>query len=516
VGILAILEKEILITLNAANMNYYESIGYKIPKIKTKWGKISTPRGTTIIVKIKDLSQGSHAKVTKVCDDCGENIPNKKYADILNERLNGDGKDRCFKCARTQAEMTKRLIVPYEKSLENYAKTNNKEYLLNEFSLKNQKSPLEIHYSSNDRYWWVCSECNSEFDAKINNRTSGGCNCPYCTGQKVNSTNCLWTTNPEVAKLLTNIEVGYEITSGSGSKAQFTCPDCGDVDEKNIKNVVTNGHKCLKCSDGFSIPEKFMICLLSQLQLAFKTQKTFNWSIQKRYDFYIPSLNLIIETHGEQHYSDGTFNHLSGKSLKDEQQNDKLKENLAHKNGIEKYIVINCSKSELEFLKESILKSNLSVVLNLSNIDWIKCFEYACGSLVKSVCELWNNTKMSTGEIGKYLNLDYSTIRRYLQQGTSIGMCEYDRHESAKRSSKLTIQSTKKRVIQLTKDNEFIKEWESIADASRNLNAQRAGIIMVCKRKMNSSAGFKWCYADDYYNGNDKIVNKNHLQNVQN
>jgi predicted transcriptional regulator len=505
VGILAILESEVLITLNPANIKYYEDKGYEIPKFKTKWGKISTPRGTTIIVKVKDLSQGSHAKVTKVCDDCGENIPNKKYADILNERLNGDGKDRCVKCARTQVEMIKRLIIPYEKSLENYAKSNHKEYLINEFSSRNNKTPLEVHYSSNDRYWWNCSDCGSEYDAKINNRTSNGCNCPFCTGQKVNNTNCLWTTNPDVAKLMTNPQNGYEITSGSGLKVEFTCPDCGDIDEKSVKNVVTHGHKCLKCSDGFSIPEKFMINLLSQLKLLFKTQKIFNWSNNKRYDFYIPSLNCIIETHGEQHYLEGTFNHLGGKSLKEEQQNDKLKEHLAITNGIEKYIIIDCSKSELNFIKENISKSDLSIILNLSNIDWIKCFEYACGSLVKSTCELWNNTKMSTGEIAKILNLDKSTIRRYLQQGTLIGMCKYDRNESAKRASKLIIQSTKKRVVQLTKENEFLKEWESIADASRNLNTPNTGIIMVCKGKMNFSSGFKWMYKEDY----DRMLIKN-------
>ncbi|MEM5599205.1 hypothetical protein AAHB53_28045 [Niallia circulans] len=62
-----------------------------------------------------------------------------------------------------------------------------------------------------------------------------------------------------------------------------------------------------KCSDGFSIPEKFMFNLLDYLQVDFDYQKVFDWSLGKRYDFYIPMLNCIIETHGAQHYQYSGF-----------------------------------------------------------------------------------------------------------------------------------------------------------------------------------------------------------------
>lgn len=491
---MAILEEETTVIINSANIKYYERLGYNIPKYINEKGKTLYKQGEEIKVKVEDLTKGSHSLVTKVCDDCGKQESNKIYAGIVTSRNTGDGKDRCFKCARIQGELSKRLNISYEDSLEYYATSNNKEYLIIEFSPNNKKTPREIHPSSNDRFLWICMTCKSEYDAKLNNRTSGGCNCPYCTGQKVNNSNCLWTTHNDVARLLANHKIGYLVTAGTGKKAKFTCPDCGDVDEKSIKSIVRNGFSCSKCSDGFSFPEKVMIELLSQTKVDFKTQMIFKWSKNKRYDFYIPSLG-IIETHGNQHYEDTNFIHLSGKSLNEEQENDQFKERLARENGVENYIVINCSKSDINFIKENILSSEFVNLIDLSNINWLKCHEYACTSLVKKTCELWNTTKMTVSEIGKVLNIDKTTARRYLKQGTDLAICTYNHDESMKRSSKLFGAYKKKKVIQLTKENEFIKEWDCIAEAARELDIQHTGIIMTCKGKISQSGGYKWAYA---------------------
>ena len=51
------------------------------------------------------------------------------------------------------------------------------------------------------------------------------------------------------------------------------------------------------------------------------------------YDFYIPELEAIIEVHGSQHYGQG-FEKVGGRTLEEEQINDRLKEDLAKQNGI--------------------------------------------------------------------------------------------------------------------------------------------------------------------------------------
>jgi hypothetical protein len=64
-----ILSKIVNVTLNPANIKHYESLGYTIPKIK-QYQKMIIPRGTTIKVKISDLSKGCNAKIFCECDKC--------------------------------------------------------------------------------------------------------------------------------------------------------------------------------------------------------------------------------------------------------------------------------------------------------------------------------------------------------------------------------------------------------------------------------------------------------------
>ena len=58
------------------------------------------------------------------------------------------------------------------------------------------------------------------------------------------------------------------------------------------------------------------------------TKKDFNWCDRFRYDFYIPSINAIIETNGEQHYKE-TTNFKS--KLEDIVNNDKAKKRISIK-----------------------------------------------------------------------------------------------------------------------------------------------------------------------------------------
>ena len=52
----------------------------------------------------------------------------------------------------------------------------------------------------------------------------------------------------------------------------------------------------------------------------------------------------------------------------------------------------------------------------------------------------------------------------------------------------------KKPVIQMTTNGEFVKKWDSISEAARNMNVDKMNIIMVAKNKKKTSAGFKWKY----------------------
>ena len=51
-----------------------------------------------------------------------------------------------------------------------------------------------------------------------------------------------------------------------------------------------------------------------------------------------------------------------------------------------------------------------------------------------------------------------------------------------------------KKVLQYTLDDEFVREWSSIAECSRN-GFNGANICYCCQGKRKTAYGFKWCYA---------------------
>jgi hypothetical protein len=52
-------------------------------------------------------------------------------------------------------------------------------------------------------------------------------------------------------------------------------------------------------------------------------------------------------------------------------------------------------------------------------------------------------------------------------------------------------------VIQLTLNGVFIKEWEILSEASRNLNISKGAISNVCKGKQKTAGSFKWQYKNE-------------------
>jgi group I intron endonuclease len=58
-----------------------------------------------------------------------------------------------------------------------------------------------------------------------------------------------------------------------------------------------------------------------------------------------------------------------------------------------------------------------------------------------------------------------------------------------------------KAVYQINKETSaIIKEYDSIADACRDLNLEDTGISSACKGKLKTSGGYKWAYKDSYNN----------------
>ena len=270
-----------------------------------------------------------------------------------------------------------------------------------------------------------------------------GVHCPVCLGvATLNGYNDVATTHPHFVKYFKDPTDATRYSIGSGQETWFKCPLCGGEKYTSVCNAFHNGYSCATCRDGASYNNKFMYCFLTQIQkiqnITIESEKSFKWSrklngknSKKIYDFYVAneSKQIIIEVHGEQHYVGG-FEYCGGRTLEEEQANDLFKYTLALQNGFseDSYIVLDCRRSDRDFIKQSIMNSGLPDIFGFyeADIDWVECDKYACSNLIKIACDLWNNGIHNVVQIAKIMGKAHCTISGYLQRGHNIGWIEYE------------------------------------------------------------------------------------------
>lgn len=99
-----ILNEYVEVTLNPSNIKYFEALGYKIPRYKDSKGRMSIKTGTTIMVKVTDLNEGSHCLVNVECDICGERRELEYRVYLRN--IKKYGLYTCKDCCSTKREQT--------------------------------------------------------------------------------------------------------------------------------------------------------------------------------------------------------------------------------------------------------------------------------------------------------------------------------------------------------------------------------------------------------------------------
>ena len=332
----------------------------------------------------------------------------------------------------------------------------------------------------------------------------GSC-CPYCSGRKVlKGFNDLWTVRPDIAKLLKNHEDGYKYTKASHTKVDFVCPDCGKVSNLKIIDIYNRGFSCSRCSDGVSYPNKFARSFLDQLPIQNHICEYHpNWAKQYFYDNYFEynDERYILEMDGGFHYRDvPSYNQFSN----DVQIIDKIKTELANQNGI-KVIRIDCQKSDCDYIKANILSSELSLVFDLSNINWDLCNRTSHKSLLKQACDLYKSGIIKLTDIADILHVHTTTVRNYLKTGTKYGWCNYDVKQSIKKLVKYRQNAIP--IVLVDDDLNILQEFCSIHDCCQKIKEQygvglwRQKITAVCKTH-EPYHGFNFRFANEITNNN--------------
>lgn len=304
-----------------------------------------------------------------------------------------------------------------------------------------------------------CNICGNRFVTQPTHIVHEGTRCPYCAHEKVSTETCIY--NSPYKNLFEDFLTKEQMLNympRSMRKIEVTCPICKRTKLMAPDTVFQQkGIGCV-CGDGISYPNKFMYSLLTQCDIEFEREKTFSWSNNRKYDFYIKSKNLIIEMHGSQHYDDFQF---KNKKLLDIQKNDKYKKELALKNLQCKYIEINASKSNIDFIKSEINKSNLLKYLEIdeSYISYEECDKFAIkhNLLQLLVNEYNNNTDFSLKAFANDKKISLTLAYKLLNQAIKYSLI-----------TGYNLKSTHKTKVRCVETG---KIYDSITEASKKCHA---------------------------------------------
>ena len=316
-----------------------------------------------------------------------------------------------------------------------------------------------------------------------------GHSCPVCSGHKIGPEpeykNSIWASKyREYFSLYMSDEQMKRYMPQSNQRIDVVCPNCGNIKTISINKLFSRGLCCI-CRDKISFANKFIFNILRQIGVRVKTEYSPKWACGKKYDDYLIDYNIIIENHGIQHYERG-FADIGGRTLEEEQTNDVVKQQLAHTNNITYYIVLDCRYSTLEWIKSSILNSDLLKILNFneSDIDWYKALRYATNSLVFYAAELFNNG-MSVKDIAGEIGYSEEAIRRWLRNATQLGVCNYDPVVSMHQHY-----NSIKKSVRCVELNQI---FPSIVAASKFIKQNtRSNISKCCYHPNLTAGGYHW------------------------
>lgn len=314
-------------------------------------------------------------------------------------------------------------------------------------------------------------------------------------------------THPELVKYFLHPNDSYTYSSHSEVHVDMVCPFCKTIKRQSIRVLTDYGFSCPMCGDGVSYPEKLMFNILTQLKIDFKNQVSkltpgFEWiEGQYRYDFYfeLNDIKYFIET-------DGAF-HVENKFRPYDEvyKNDIKKNDMALQHGIT-MIRIDCMydkiQNRFEYIKKSILNSQLKDILDFQLINWDMANGFAIDSNIRLAAELWNTNNMCAKDIGGILGVSRDTARGYLKIAHQLGLCNYNNDEINKRMLQKIEDNNKNKAkpIALYKNGNMVNVFEGVVDLDRK-SVELYGIHIdyrnahaVCNGSRKHTRGYTMSY----------------------
>ena len=287
--VVAILVKnqKIKIKWNNTNKEWYINKGYNFTK-----------RFDELYVDAEDLTPSSGQKVKVICDYCG-----KEYETQYATRRKGYEifpKDACSHCAskKTYDVTREKYAHEYFDKVKEVCEQNG--YIL--------VSSEDDYVDARTRIKYICPKHGMQ-ESNIDN-LSRGHGCISCAYEKKGIN--LRFTKSEILDMVESVGVSKllnvdEYKDIMTHNLQFQC-ECGNIFTTSLANYYKHGiTRCGSCSSKTSSGEYIISKFLKTKNIHFETEKRFSDCRDIKplpFDFYIPSLNTLIEFDGKQHFEE--------------------------------------------------------------------------------------------------------------------------------------------------------------------------------------------------------------------
>jgi hypothetical protein len=199
------------------------NLAEKFPQLALEWhptlNEVLTPCA---------VSPSGRMKVWWQCKQC-----NETFEASLNNRSRGRG---CPSCAGKRSNSNNNLEANFPE-------------LAKQWHEKNELKAKDVVSKSHKKVWWKCKE-GHEWEAVINNRTSCGNGCPYCSGRLPTKTSSLGFLRPDLVKEwhpIKNKVTPYEVTQFSHKSVWWRC-EHGHEWKADVANRTNIGSGCPYCS----------------------------------------------------------------------------------------------------------------------------------------------------------------------------------------------------------------------------------------------------------------------------
>ena len=294
----------------------------------------------------------------------------------------------------------------------------------------------------------------------------------YISNQRVHVSNSLWSEN-NLRPYIINVTEAKKLGKYSKKTIKTICPDCKVTQDYIAGNLFRRGFTCNVCTRNISYPELFMISYLEVKGIKYEYQKVFKNLPNRRFDFYLPELNTIIETHGMQHYD------VNSKWYKDSMNQDEEKR-IFCKNKNYTFIEVDCSVSNFKFIKEKINSNHILDSIGKEEETQIKnLMEKNKKYPIQNIISMYNK-KYRIKDISRKYNVCDKTISNILN------------------NSGISIRKYGKRKVRCVTTEEV---FESVTEAENKYNISSGNIAKVCRGNRSTTGVYngqylEWEYVD--------------------